>query len=173
MADSGLTKRALAASMKELMSQRPFAKVNVGDICDHCGMNRKSFYYHFRDKYDLVNWIFQTEFISVMRNRPFSNAWEVFTSLCQYFYDNRLFYNNALSVEGQNSFTEYFQSTVKPYIRAAIQELYPTDREQMDFTSQFYTDAITLSLRRWLADRDCVSAEVYTQRLYNGIRPVL
>lgn len=44
--------------MKKLMEKKPFSKISVGDICEDCGMNRKSFYYHFRDKYDLVNWIF-------------------------------------------------------------------------------------------------------------------
>ena len=39
--------------MKALMEERPFAKISVGDICERCGMNRKSFYYHFKDKYDL------------------------------------------------------------------------------------------------------------------------
>ena len=58
MADSNITKNALAASMKKLMSKSPFSKISVGDICENCGMNRKSFYYHFRDKYDLVTWIF-------------------------------------------------------------------------------------------------------------------
>ena len=55
-ADSNLTKRALAAAMKELMEQMPFSKISVSDIAEQCGMNRKSFYYHFKDKYDLVNW---------------------------------------------------------------------------------------------------------------------
>ena len=58
MADSNITKRALAAALKELMEQKPFSKINVAEICEKCGMNRKSFYYHFKDKYDLVNWIF-------------------------------------------------------------------------------------------------------------------
>ena len=57
-ADSNLTKRALAAAMKELMEQMPFSKISVSNIAEQCGMNRKSFYYHFKDKYDLVNWIF-------------------------------------------------------------------------------------------------------------------
>ena len=58
MSDSNLTKNALAASMKKLMREKPFDKISVSDICIDCGINRKSFYYHFRDKYDLVNWIF-------------------------------------------------------------------------------------------------------------------
>lgn len=57
---------ALATAMKQLMAKEPFSKISVGDICQVCQMNRKSFYYHFRDKYDLVNWIFQTEFLTAV-----------------------------------------------------------------------------------------------------------
>lgn len=67
MADSNITKRAMAAAMKELLRDRPFAKVNVSDICDACGMNRKSFYYHFQDKYELMNWIFFNEYVHRMQ----------------------------------------------------------------------------------------------------------
>lgn len=62
MPDSSITKRALAAALKQLMSEKPLQKISVGDICETCSMNRKSFYYHFKDKYDLVNWIFYTEY---------------------------------------------------------------------------------------------------------------
>ena len=54
MANSNITKHALAAALKTLMADRPFAKISVGDICEACGMSRKSFYYHFQDKYELL-----------------------------------------------------------------------------------------------------------------------
>ena len=44
MADSNITKRALAAALRELMEEKPFEKISVGDICERCDMNRKSFY---------------------------------------------------------------------------------------------------------------------------------
>ena len=66
MSESYITKNALAASMKKLMEERDFSKVTVADICEGCGMNRKSFYYHFKDKYELVNWIFYEEFLKNM-----------------------------------------------------------------------------------------------------------
>lgn len=62
MADSNITKRALAAAFKSLMEEMPFSKITVAMICEKCDMNRKSFYYHFEDKYDLVNWIFDMDF---------------------------------------------------------------------------------------------------------------
>jgi len=49
LADSTLTKKALASALKELMQEVPFEKINVGQICEKCDMNRKSFYYHFKD----------------------------------------------------------------------------------------------------------------------------
>ena len=59
---SSITKKALADALKQLMAEKPLQKISVGDICERCNMNRRSFYYHFRDKYDLVNWVFYTEF---------------------------------------------------------------------------------------------------------------
>ena len=86
MADSNITKQALAAALKELIAERPFEKISVSDICDRCRMNRKSFYYHFRDKYDLANWIFDTEFIElsqtnatqvISENMAFDDRWSI------------------------------------------------------------------------------------------------
>lgn len=107
MADSNITKQALASALKDLMEETPFEKINIGDICEKCGMNRKSFYYHFRDKYDLVNWIFDTDFIALALNRS-ADRWELIEVVCNYFYENRSFYRKALRVKGQNSFSENF-----------------------------------------------------------------
>ena len=94
MSESTITKRALAQTMKDLMAERPFAKISVGDICERCGMNRKSFYYHFRDKHDLVNWIFQTEFIETIHLTDYANAWVFLGAICAYFYQERDFYRS-------------------------------------------------------------------------------
>lgn len=95
MSDSNITKHALAAALKKLMEENPFEKINVGDICEKCGMNRKSFYYHFRDKYDLVNWIFDTEFILAINENPSENGWDFMEKLVEYLYLNRDFYRKA------------------------------------------------------------------------------
>ena len=74
MADSNITKKALAGALKELMDTKPFQKISVSDICERCQMNRKSFYYHFKDKYDLMNWIYDTEFIGVAKNKNYQSG---------------------------------------------------------------------------------------------------
>ena len=53
---SQTTKRALEASLKKLLLQKPLNKITINDITEDCGVNRMTFYYHFKDIYDLVDW---------------------------------------------------------------------------------------------------------------------
>lgn len=53
---SQITKRALEASLKNLLLQKPLNKITINDITEDCGINRMTFYYHFKDIYDLVEW---------------------------------------------------------------------------------------------------------------------
>ena len=53
---SQMTKRALVASLKELMAEKPLDKITVTDLTEHCGVKRMTFYYHFKYIYDLVEW---------------------------------------------------------------------------------------------------------------------
>ena len=53
---SQVTKRALVASLKNQLLKKPLDKVTISDITDDCGISRMTFYYHFKDIYDLVEW---------------------------------------------------------------------------------------------------------------------
>ena len=53
---SQFTKRALEDSLKHLLLQKPLNKITINDIAEDCGINRMTFYYHFKDIYDLVEW---------------------------------------------------------------------------------------------------------------------
>ncbi|MCI8537589.1 MAG: TetR family transcriptional regulator [Oscillospiraceae bacterium] len=166
MADSNITKRALAQNMKELMAEKPFNKISVGDICERCGMNRKSFYYHFQDKYDLVNWIFYTEFISNVRLEEQSSAWGLLDDICTYFYRERQFYRSALQIQGQNSFREYFVQVMAPFIMRFNQRVFPAmDQETHKFAFTFLTDAFTASMVRWLSEGAKLTAKEYLDQL--------
>lgn len=166
MSDSNATKNALAASMKKLMSERPFEKISVSDICNDCGINRKSFYYHFRDKYDLVNWIFYVGFIGEMDLSSYRNGWDWLSDICEYFYRERSFYRCALQIEGQNSFQDYLVEMTWPIAEFFMRDLLPAGKDE-SFHLTFILDALLRSLIRWLSggyDREMDAAE-YTARL--------
>ena len=52
---SNTTKRALEASLKKLLLQKPLDKITIQDLTTDCGISRMAFYYHFKDIYDLVD----------------------------------------------------------------------------------------------------------------------
>lgn len=164
MADSNITKRALAASLKSLMSQQPFSKISIGDICDKCEMNRKSFYYHFHDKYELVNWIFEREFVTVSKSKSYPNLWDAFYDLCKHLYDNKEFYRCAFLIDGQNSFRDYFISVCKAMF---TQKLYRTtnDSEIAEFQADFLAEGLKSALQNWLTEKECISAEDFSQKV--------
>lgn len=164
VADSSITKKALATALKELIEEQPFQKISVGDICERCQMNRKSFYYHFRDKYDLVNWIFDTEFIETVKSSSVQNTWDAFGVLCDYFYENRSFYRKALKIEGQNSFTDHFRQLCQPVIAKQVEEL-AKDEAVTSFYVNFFADAILCAIERWLLEKNCPSSEQFKKQL--------
>ena len=116
MADSNITKNALASALKKLMEQEDFSKISVGDICEACGMNRKSFYYHFRDKYDLVNWIFDTEFIMAASKNDFQSEWELLEDICRYLYQNKIFIPMLFKLRGKIHFPITFCQRLRPIL---------------------------------------------------------
>lgn len=157
MSDSIITKKALAMAMKTLMDKMPFNKINVGHICDMCDLNRKSFYYHFKDKYDLVNWIYYTEFIETIQTQLYIDGWVFLNDICKYFYKNRTFYINAFEVSGQNSFQDYFREVLHPFVFNYLKEILTTDEndENLEFFSIFFADAFIVAIERWLKETPC------------------
>ena len=61
------TKKKLATSLKKFMMSKSLNKITVTDIIKDCGVNRKTFYYHFADIYDLLKWILEQEAVEVVK----------------------------------------------------------------------------------------------------------
>ena len=76
MPRSNQTKHLLAESLQELMVTTPLEKISVNDIVDHAGVGRNTFYYHFEDKYDLVNWYFQSGITRFLVERSAYSSWD-------------------------------------------------------------------------------------------------
>ena len=158
MADSNITKRALAAALKELMTEQPFSKIRVGDICDRCEMHRKSFYYHFKDKYELVDWIFDTEFAEKISKQEKGIHQDYFSALCNYLYDNREFYSHALKIEGQNAFSAHFHERLRQTVSQRLNNICDVN-DMTEFYADFITDGMICAIERWILQKECMPPE--------------
>lgn len=70
MPKTEITKAALGSCLRELMAQKRLSQITIKDITTKCGVSRNAFYYHFRDKYDLIHWIFYSETLPVPSSIP-------------------------------------------------------------------------------------------------------
>ncbi|MBQ3089940.1 MAG: TetR/AcrR family transcriptional regulator C-terminal domain-containing protein [Oscillospiraceae bacterium] len=163
MADSNSTKRALAGAMKSLLQEIPFSGIRVSDICKKCDMNRKSFYYHFKDKYDLINWIYDTEFAAAVDSAAHLDPADQLLLLCEYFYANRTFYRKALEIQGQNSFSDHFCEYLSPLIRQRFNS--GSSLRLSEFQTAFMADACLCALRRWLSQRRPLPPDEFARQM--------
>lgn len=108
MSNNMITKDALGKALKVLLEKKPLSKISVKDITEYCNISRNTFYYHFRDKYELINWIFYTDMLENVNsfNDP-SKLTNSFVNVCKCLYANRKFYLACFQYIGQNSLYEY------------------------------------------------------------------
>ena len=103
------TKRALAESLKKLMRAKPFSKITVTEIVNDCGVNRKTFYYHFEDIYALLRWIFEEEAVNIIKKFYLLNDHdEAIEFIYEYISENKDLLRNAYDAFGSVELSSFF-----------------------------------------------------------------
>lgn len=154
MSNSDFTKFMIARGLKQLLEMKSFTDVTVGDIARHCKMSRNTFYYHFKDKCDVINWIFYTEITPLIGDTVSIDKWgSGMRALCHYMQENKAFYTNVVQFEGQNSLSdclmEFYENLVQNIILNARGEkvLRP---QQIKIISRFYAHGMSGVLLDWI-----------------------
>ena len=100
------TKRMFADEVEDMMRDMPLSKVRVGDLCARCGVERRVFYYHFKDKYDLVAWMFEQDQQKAAELAvPYSE--QFYAEAQRQLWKRRDFYQRAFEEDSQNSIYRY------------------------------------------------------------------
>lgn len=103
------TKRLFAAELEAMLKEMPLSKVRVNELCDRCGAQRQAFYYHFRDKYDLVAWIFEQDFRAGAEDAGCAGYREQTAAALARMWKRRDFYRTAFADKSQNSIERHIQ----------------------------------------------------------------
>ena len=171
MAIHDLTKRSIADSLRKLLKEKPFANVKVSEICRDCGCERATFYYHFKDKYDLAAWIL-TDTVSAFEESAVTvgdiNAG---VECLEAMAKDHVFYQRLLA----NTSNTFYEHMVKYYVdafkRAAkrhteVKEL----TEEVKFVINYTAHARVAIIREWLLGYSDLSAEQICRYL-NDLTP--
>lgn len=128
---SQTTKRALEASLKKLLLQKPLNKITINDITEDCGVNRMTFYYHFKDIYDLVDWIMVEDAAKVLEGRQsFENWTDAFLDILHQVQDNKVLVMNVYRSVSREQVEQYLYKLLDPMLRDFV------DRSAQGFTVQ-------------------------------------
>ena len=120
---SQVTKRALEQSLKNLLLKKPLTKITVSDIADDCGINRMTFYYHFKDIYDLVEWSCLEDAKRALDEKKTYDTWQ--QGLLQIFeavQQNKPFILNVYHCVHREQVEKYLQQLVDELLIGVIEE---------------------------------------------------
>ena len=152
------TKKALAASLKKFMKQKPLSKITVSQLISDCNVNRNTFYYHFEDIYDLLKWTLEEEAIEVVKQYDLLVDYqEVITFVMDYVEENQHILNCAYDSLGREGMKRFLYADFIGILSTLIegieqQENIHADAEFKQFLCEFYTEALSGILISWFHD---------------------
>ena len=137
---SQTTKRALEASLKKLLLQKPLNKITINDITEDCGVNRMTFYYHFKDIYDLVDWILVEDASKILEGRQSFETWdEAYLDILHQLQENKTLVLNVYRSVGREQVEQYLYKMLDPLLRIFVERLnIPVKEEDKQFIIDFY-----------------------------------
>jgi AcrR family transcriptional regulator len=105
------SKIAFVQALLELSNKKPLAEITVTDLTEHCSLSRTSFYYHFRDKQELIYWVY-----GVFREDNITNTAEYgrdnIAASLRYMQEHLVFFKQAFAESGQNCFKNEFRQVL-------------------------------------------------------------
>lgn len=148
------TKRALEASLKKLLLHKPLNKITINDITEDCGVNRMTFYYHFKDIYDLVDWVLARDAAKVMEGHRTFDTWhEAFLNIMMEVQQNKTLVLNVYRSMSREQIEVYLyrllDSMLQEFAARARQGMAVRPDDQQ-FVVDFYKYALVGIMLEWI-----------------------
>ena len=151
---SQATKRALAASLKNLLLQKPLTKITINDIAEDCGISRMTFYYHFKDIYDLVEWACVEDAARALKGKKTYDTWqEGFLNIFHAVQENKPFIMNVYRCVSRERIEQYLNPLIHSLILGVVEEKakeMAVSEPDKRFIASFYEHAFVGVVLEWI-----------------------
>jgi AcrR family transcriptional regulator len=147
------TDRILGDSIESLLQSTSIDNITVQDIIENCGVNRSTFYRHFKDKYDLMTWVYKNQVDTfVEETRDLSRAYELASRSLEYIHSRQNYFSHVVFYGAQNSFQEFFfEYTAENTMKALQRSLGTLDlSEQEIFSIRLFVAGSTYLVMDWI-----------------------
>ncbi len=161
---SSNTKEKIAQALKVLTVRKSFHKITINDISGECGMTRENFYYHFRDKYDIVNWIILKEIIDPISEIEDFESW--LKELIFAIDKDRGVYKRLAGGVGKDMVKENLYPLMERRIRYLIDQSLDSSvwymrKEKIDFATSYFTNAFVEFVLNHTIDHEILDPELF------------
>lgn len=154
---SQITKRALEESLKKMLLKKPVNKITISDITEDCGINRMTFYYHFKDIYDLVEWSCVEDAARALDGKKTYDTWQQgFQQIFQAVLDNKPFVQNVYQFVNREQVETYLYSLTHNLLIGVIEEKavgMQVRDEDKEFIADFFKFAFVGLMLDWIRNR--------------------
>lgn len=151
---SQITKRAMEDSLKKLLLKKPLDRITVSDITDDCGISRMTFYYHFKDIYDLVEWSCIEDAQKALQNKKTYDTWqEGFLQIFESVRLNKPFVENVYHSVNKEKIEGYLYSLAYALVYDVVEEEargMEVREEDKKFIATFYKYAFVGLVLDWI-----------------------
>ena len=149
-----LTQQAMAASLKKMLSKKTLDKITVKEIADDCGVKRQTFYYHFKDLHDLLEWTLIQEGEQVIDPNQICETWQdIYFEVFRYIEDNKNFVVNAYISVVKESLERFLYRIVYDMIAKFLHDMggaEQMEKEDRDFICDFYKFGLAGIILEWV-----------------------
>jgi len=166
---SSITKRALAASFIKLLGRQSLNKITVKDIVEDAQVNRQTFYYHFRDIYDLIRWIFEKESQAAAASGDNPDDWACgLRNVLEAMVRERALVLNIIHSLNREHLEQYMSEAIDALIWDKLEQLgdgLSCSEEDKKFIADFYKYAFLGILTDWACGGMREDPKVLSERL--------
>jgi len=164
------TKEALAEALKKMLAIKPIDKITVKDLVEECGVNRQTFYYHFDDVYDLLEWVFEEDANRVLPSEIgtdiVSERWrECVRIYFHYLLENRSMVLNIFNSQNRSYMLRYYRDRLRGCVHGfavIVSEGKNIDWADLEYVVDFYVNGVVGLISMWL-DNNMELPPEYTQ----------
>lgn len=159
------TKKMLFASLKHCMEKKSLSKITVTDIVTDCGLNRKTFYYHFQDVPDLLKWTLEQEAVDVVKQFDLLNELEeALRFAVRYIRENSHMINCAYDSIGRDELKRFLNHDFQSIVMSIVEQIerkenVHSDPDAKKIICNFYTEGMAGELVDLLKSRDAAQDE--------------
>lgn len=154
MTNGNNTKAALEVSLKKLLLTKPLDKITINDLTGDCGISRMAFYYHFKDIYDLVEWVCVEDGTRALQGKKTYDTWQ--EGMCQIFeavMENKPFILNVYRSVSKDKIESYLYKLTYGLLADVVEEKcrgISLAQENKAFIAEFYKYGFVGVMLDWI-----------------------